>query len=477
MYFERFYDIPLAQASYLIGCQATGEAIVIDANRDVTQYVAAAAAQKLRITHVSETHIHADYVSGSRELAHVAGAKLFLSAEGGPEWQYAFAESAGATLVRGGDIIRVGNIQLDVLHTPGHTPEHLCFLVTDGATATEPMGIVSGDFVFVGDVGRPDLLERAANYEGTMEAAARTLYASFGKFRALPDWLQVWPGHGAGSACGKSLGAVPASTVGYEKRFNWGLAPMSESAFVRQVLDGQPEPPRYFAQMKRINREGPPLVLGAPRPQPLPAAQLGDLVAAGQLIVDTRAATTFAAAHVPGTLNIPLNQSFSTWAGWLLPYDRDLYLVLADDESARSNAIRDLLMIGLDRVAGLFAADAVATYAKTAQLERIAQSTVADLHDALAPNGAVVIDLRSAAEWNGGHIPGARHIPLGTLSQHLDALPRDGQIAVHCQSGERSSIGASLLARHGFRNISNVQGGFRAWAAAGYPVTRDGASE
>ena len=359
MYFQRFYDTPLAQASYLIGCQATGEAVVIDANRDLAQYVDAAESQKLRITHVTETHIHADFVSGSRELAHAAGAQLLLSAEGGSGWQYAFAGSSSATLLRDGDAFKVGNIRLEVMHTPGHTPEHLCFVVTDGAAATEPMGIVTGDFVFVGDVGRPDLLERAAKFEGTMEAAARTLYASLDKFRALPDWLQVWPGHGAGSACGKALGAVPASTVGYEKRFNWGLAAMTEGEFVQRVLDGQPEPPLYFAQMKRINKEGPALLHGFRRPERLPAARLGDLIASGHLVVDTRPAAAFADAHVPGTLNIPLNKSFSTWAGWLLPYDRDLHLIVDDESRALDEAVRDLAMIGLDRIAGVFGHDTV----------------------------------------------------------------------------------------------------------------------
>ena len=475
MYFQRFYDTPLAQASYLIGCQATGEAVVIDANRDLAQYVDAAESQKLRITHVTETHIHADFVSGSRELAHAAGAQLLLSAEGGSGWQYAFAGSSGATLLRDGDAFKVGNIRLEAMHTPGHTPEHLCFVVTDGASATEPMGIVTGDFVFVGDVGRPDLLERAAKFEGTMEAAARTLYASLDKFRALPDWLQVWPGHGAGSACGKALGAVPASTVGYEKRFNWGLAAMTEGEFVQRVLDGQPEPPLYFAQMKRINKEGPALLHGFRRPERLPAARLGDLIASGHLVVDTRPAAAFADAHVPGTLNIPLNKSFSTWAGWLLPYDRDIHLIVDDESRALDEAVRDLAMIGLDRIAGVFGHDAVSAWAQSATVEKISQTGVGELHDTLLPRGVVVIDVRNQSEWDAGHLPGAHHIQLGTLEKRLDEVPRDGVVVVHCQGGARSAIATSLLAAHGYRNAINLQGGYQEWASAGYPVVRNGA--
>ncbi|MGI8842989.1 MAG: MBL fold metallo-hydrolase, partial [Gemmatimonadaceae bacterium] len=224
MLLKRFYDNKLAQASYLVGCQATGEALVVDANRDIGQYVNAADAEGLRITHVTETHIHADYVSGSRELAQRAGAQLFLSNEGGPDWKYAFASESAATLLRDGSSFMVGNVKVDVMHTPGHTPEHISFMITDTPATSLPMGVFTGDFVFVGDVGRPDLLERAAGFEGAMVEGARTLFRSLQRFRELPDYLQLWPGHGAGSACGKSLGAVPSTTLGYEKVANWALA-------------------------------------------------------------------------------------------------------------------------------------------------------------------------------------------------------------------------------------------------------------
>ena len=266
MLIKRIYDTKLAQASYLVGCQATGEALVIDPNRDVEQYLRAAEAEGLRITHVTETHIHADFVSGSRELARRTGATLLLSDEGGADWKYRFAKEDGATLVTGGDQFMVGNLRFDVLHTPGHTPEHITLLVTDTPATDQPMGAFTGDFIFVGDVGRPDLLEKAAKVEGTMVAGAKTLYASIERFKRLPDYLQLFPGHGAGSACGKALGAVPTTTLGYEKLANWGLTAADEAEFIQMVLAGQPEPPTYFAEMKRINKEGPAILGGFAHP-------------------------------------------------------------------------------------------------------------------------------------------------------------------------------------------------------------------
>ena len=329
MIVKRFYDAKLAQTSYLIGCGRMGTAIVIDANRDVEQYVRMADAEGVKITHVTETHIHADFVSGSRELAERTGATLFLSDEGDADWKYTYAAGDNATLLHDGDLLKVGNIEVAVVHTPGHTPEHLSFLITDTAAANAPIAIVTGDFVFVGDVGRPDLLEKAAGVAGTMEQAARTLYASLQKFKQYPDWLQIWPGHGAGSACGKGLSAVPHSTIGYERRFNWAFGVADEAEFVRMVLAGQPEPPRYFADMKRINKGGPRLLHGMRRPERLPFARLSTILESGTIVVDTRHAAEFAAGHIPGTINIPLNKSFNTWAGWFLPFDGDFYLIIA----------------------------------------------------------------------------------------------------------------------------------------------------
>ncbi|MCC7003902.1 MAG: MBL fold metallo-hydrolase [Gemmatimonadaceae bacterium] len=477
MLLKRFYDDGLAQASYLIGCAATGEAIVIDANRDIAQYTDVAAAEKLRITHISETHIHADYVSGSRELARATGGQLYLSAEGGKDWQYRFAEDDKAILVRNGDVIKVGNIRLEVMHTPGHTPEHLSFLVTDTAGATDPMGIVTGDFVFVGDVGRPDLLEKAAKVANTMEAGAKDLFRSLERFRTLPDYLQVWPGHGAGSACGKALGAVPTSTVGYERRFNWGVATTSEKDFVTMVLAGQPEPPLYFAEMKRINRDGPRVLGGFPTPTKGERATLARAFGQGVVVIDTRSAARFAEAHVPGTLNIPMSKTFSTWAGWLVRYDLDIHLI-ADDHATVTKAVRELAMIGLDRVTTWYESNVVAEW-KTAggPVGTVAKITVADLAPQLTNGDVTVIDVRNRTEWDAGHLPGARHIPIGYLAERLGDIPRDRPIVVQCQSGARSAIATSHLQRLGLSDLHDLVGGFAAWESAGQPVERNAVAE
>jgi hydroxyacylglutathione hydrolase len=478
MFFKRFFDTKLAQASYLIGCQRTGESVVVDPNRNVEQYVDAASAEGLRVTHVTETHIHADFVSGARELAERTGAQLLLSDEGDADWKYAYAAAAGARLLKDGDHFMIGNIRLDVLHTPGHTPEHISFVVTDTPAGAGPWGVLTGDFVFVGDVGRPDLLERAAGHAGTMEASAHTLFRSLARFRALPDHLQVWPGHGAGSACGKALGAVASSTVGYEKIGNWGVATTDETEFVRMVLAGQPEPPRYFAEMKRINKEGPRVLGGLPRTARFPALALDGLLRKGEVVVDTRAAAEYAAGHAPGTLNIPLDGGFTTWAGWLLPYDRDVYLLVDDAGCAHcvEAAVRDLAMIGLDRVAGAFGGDTLAAWAADGHaLVTLAQRTPTEVAAMVERGEATVVDVRGRAEWEAGHLPGVANIPVGYLAERLAELPTDRPLVVHCQGGARSAIAASVLQAHGLTNVVNMVGGYGAWTQAGLPVTRDDA--
>ena len=477
MILKRFYDDKLAQTSYLVGCAATGEAVVVDPNRDVQQYIDAAKHEGVEITHVTETHIHADFVSGLRELAAATGATMYVSDEGDENWKYAFAGDRNCVLLHDGDQIRVGNIRLDVLHTPGHTPEHITFLVTDGAAADEPIGAITGDFVFVGDVGRPDLLEKAAGVAGTMDAAARALFASLQKFKAQPDWLQIWPGHGAGSACGKGLSSIPHSTVGYERRFNWAFQVESEAQFVHDVLAGQPEPPKYFAQMKRINKTGPQVLGGFRRPARLPAARLAPLLAADAVVVDTRHAGDFAAGHVPGTINIPLNRSFNTWAGWLLSYDAGFYLMVDEDcASCIDEATRDLAMIGLDRIAGYFTSEAVEAWATDGRtLDTIRQISVEETAALAARDAVHILDVRGQAEWEGGHIPGVPNIPLGYLPDRLQDLPRERPLVVHCQTGARSAIATSLLQAQGFTNVNNLAGGFAGWSASGQPVERDAA--
>ena len=471
MLLKRFYDDKLAQASFLVGCAATGEALVIDANRDVDQYLRAAEAEGLHITHVTETHIHADFVSGSRELAMRAGAQLFLSDEGDADWKYEFARDAGARLVRDGDGFMVGNLKIEVMHTPGHTPEHISFLLTDTPVTDRPMGVFTGDFVFAGDVGRPDLLERAARMVGTMEAGARTLFHSVQRFKSLPDYLQLWPGHGAGSACGKSLGTVPSTTLGYEKLANWGFATDDEAEFVEQVLAGQPEPPKYFAEMKRINRNGPRILQGFRRPERLPETRLAALLDDDALIVDTRPWSEFAVGHVPGTINIPLNKSFTTWAGWLVPYDRPFYLLLDDGcDHCVDEAMRDLAMIGLDQAAGYFGRNAIEAWSADHQhLASVRQMSSSELAVEMRKGNAAVIDVRGAAEFAAGHLPAVQNIPLGLLADRLEELPRDKLLVMQCQAGSRSAIATSVLRAKGIEAI-NLIGGYAAWAAGGRPV-------
>jgi hydroxyacylglutathione hydrolase len=472
MLFRELYDEALAQASYLIGCQATGDAIVIDPLRDPAPYLDVARAEGLRITHVTETHIHADFVSGARALRAATGARLYLSAEGGPEWQYGFAAQDDAVLLHDGDRILVGNIQLDVLHTPGHTPEHLAFVVTDLPRGAGAMGIVTGDFVFVGDVGRPDLLERAAGVAETMEAAARTLFHSLQKFRALPDHLQVWPGHGAGSACGKALGAVPSSTVGYEKRSNWGVAERDEAAFVAAVLEGQPEPPQYFAVMKQVNRDGPP-VLGEPPVAPRVAA--ADVLSGSSIrtrwLLDLRPASEFAEGFVAGSLSLPYSKRFSTWAGSIIPVTDEIVLMSAAGDDV-PRAVRDLSRIGFDRIVGwVEASEALHAWRAAGHPPAtIPHLSVTDVESQRTNGPMTIVDVRGRTEWEAGHIGEALHVPLGDLRQRLDELPAT-PLLVHCQSGVRSAVATSLLHRLGRRDAVNVLGGFSAWRAAELPLS------
>ncbi|MDX1585138.1 MAG: MBL fold metallo-hydrolase, partial [Balneolaceae bacterium] len=308
MYFKQIFDEKLAQYAYLIGCQATGEAIIIDPMRDIDQYVRLAQNQSLKIVAATETHIHADFLSGLREFAE-HGVKVYASDEGDEDWKYEWLKGSGYDygFLYDGDEFPIGNIRFKVKHTPGHTPEHISFLVTDGAAADEPMGMLSGDFIFVGDVGRPDLLESAAGQVGSMERSAKTLYRSVEEFKSMPEYLQVWPGHGAGSACGKALGAVPESSVGYELRFNNSIkAADSEQHFVDYILEGQPEPPLYFARMKRDNRKGPKILEKLPQPERMSIDAIQKAASnEGNVILDTRERLAFMGGHLAGSLLAP----------------------------------------------------------------------------------------------------------------------------------------------------------------------------
>lgn len=476
MIFQRFYDENLAQASYLIGCEKSRTAIVIDPTTQTDRYTSYADSRKLGITHVTETHVHADFVSGCADLAATTGARMLLSAEGTSEWGYDFSRIPKARKLRNGDQVTVGSVALRVLHTPGHTPEHLTFLVADSTRGESPVGALTGDFIFVGEVGRPDLLERAAGALGTTRDAAVALFKSVQAFRVYPDHLQIWPGHGAGSACGKALGSMPFSTLGYEKLFNWAFHEDSGQKFVAEVLKDQPIPPRYFVLMKRMNR----LAQRSPRAKPLSRLSANAFSAAldgNAIVVDTRPAAAFAAGHIPGTINIPFNKSFLNWMGALVDYDRDLVLIL--DEAGASDAPREiqrqLQKIGLLRIAGWAGSDTLAAWqAGNGNLQLVPQLAVNDLH-ARSESGPVrILDVRSPHEWAEGHLPGAIHIPLALLADHAAELAAGaGPIAIHCGGGGRSAIGASLLQSHGAGQVMNVAGGYDGWVAAGYSVERD----
>ena len=473
MHFKRFYDENLAQASYMLVCDKTREAIVIDPTVDVSQYTRAAGAERARITHVTETHIHADFVSGSRALAEAAGAALHFSSEGGKEWGYTDRAMKTANPLRDGSEILLGKIRLKVAHTPGHTPEHLTFFVSDLERGEDPVGALTGDFVFVGEVGRPDLLERAAGAKGTMADSAGKLFRSIRKFSTQPDHLQIWPGHGAGSACGKSLGSMPQSTLGYEKLFNWAFAEMTEKEFVAKVLQDQPVPPRYFAAMKRVNRAA-ELPTPPSSPQQLGLPELESALEARLPVIDTRAATKFAAGHVPGTLNIPVGKSFLNWAGALLPDDGDFYLLTeAEGDEALESMLADLAKIGLSRVAGFFRVDVLLDWkSRRGQQEQVFQLSPGDLENVIGKKKVQVVDVRAPDEWNRGHLPGAIHIPLAALPERIGELDASVPIVLHCQGGGRSSIAASFLQARGVENVSNLAGGYERWVAEGHEVER-----
>lgn len=471
MLLERYYDDALAQASYLIACERSREAIIIDPNRDVERYARAAAARGLGIRYVTETHIHADYLSGSRELAHRAGATLVLSGHGGPDWSYQFPIEAAVRLIRDGESLSVGNVRLTVRHTPGHTPEHIAFLVTDTAVGDQPVGCATGDFLFVADVGRPDLMERSAQAAGTMELAARELYGSLRALADLPDYLQIWPGHGAGSACGKALGAVPQSTLGYERLYNPALQQPTEAAFVRWVLADQPESPPYFAEMKRQNRDG-------PRPRPpqtslprLDAVALKRAREGAHWLVDVRGSADFAREHIPGAVNIPASNKLPTYAGTVLTYDRPIVLIARTAEQAQQVA-RQLALIGMDHVIGWSAIDVLHELRDHGVgLSAVRGIDPHALAERLESDGPLVIDVRRRSEWKDGHLPTAKHVYLGDLARRAGDLKRGEPIVVHCATGTRSSIAASLLMARGFTDVANLVGGFDAWRKLGLPVT------
>ena len=467
MLFRYLYDEALSQVSYLIGCEETGEAIVVDPLRDVDRYIELAAHHALHISAVAETHIPADYCSGARELAFRTSARLYLSGCGDVHSRYDYAAEAGAIEVRERGLIDVGKVQLTVIHTPGHAPEHVSFVVTDHAADRHPIGILTGDFLFVGDVGRPDLLGMGQPDTQVMEGQARTLFRTLARLAPLPDYLQIWPGHGPGGVRGRAISGMPQSTLGYERHVNWAFRPQTEDTFVAALLAEPPDAPMYFGVMKQMNRTGPVMLGGLPEVPARSGFEAQAWAQSGGFMVDARSAEAFALAHLPASLNIPGARSFTSWFGSLIDYGTDVWL-LAEDEAQGVRLVRALMSIGFDRIVGVSVADDALAGVDHAILP--SRSAVA-LSGALGREGLEVLDVRSRDEFARGHVAGASHIPLGELPHRFAEVPLDGTLVTICANGTRSAIAASLLLMAGAAGVEHLHGGLEAWTNAGFALT------
>jgi hydroxyacylglutathione hydrolase len=468
MEFQQIYLGCLAQASYLVG--DGGECAIVDPRRDVDVYIEEAARRGLAIRHVIETHLHADFVSGHVELARRTGATLWIGHRAGATFPHRAA--------RDGDEIVLGSIALRFLETPGHTPESLCVLVLDRASG-RPLKVLTGDTLFIGDVGRPDLV--AARGSTPAEMAGLMHDSLRDKLLVLPDDVEVWPAHGAGSACGKNISTATSSTIGEQRRLNLMLQPMTRERFVELATSELAPPPRYFGHDAAINRAGAPALSDLPRPPALAPDEVRRRVAAGAVLLDVRDAQAFGAGHVPGALNIGLSGSFAPWAGALLPLDRPLLLV-ADSPAQVDEARLRLARVGLHDVAGVLDGGMGAWARGGAPTEPLAQLPPAELAARLAPQGGrgadagapagalQVLDVRRPGEHAAGHVPGALNVPLAELERRLGELDPRRPVAVVCQTGYRSSAAGSLLQRAGFERVANVPGGTAAWIAAGLGV-------
>jgi rhodanese-related sulfurtransferase/glyoxylase-like metal-dependent hydrolase (beta-lactamase superfamily II) len=459
MVFKQFYLGCLAHASYLIGSE--GEAAVVDPRRDVDEYVAEAGARGLRIRYVIETHLHADFVSGHLELAERTGASIVFGAR------------AEATLphraVRDGEEIRLGRLLLRFLETPGHTPEGISILVVEPEASPEPRLVLTGDTLFIGDVGRPDLV---GSKGWSAEHMAGLLYDSLhGKLLKLPDAVEVYPAHGAGSLCGRNMSRETSSTIGEQRRTNYALQPMARESFVRMMTTDLPEVPRYFPRDVALNREGAPAIRSRPRPPALAPDEARARAAAGALVLDVRDTFAFGAGHVPGSLHVGLGGQFASWAGTLVPHERPMVLV-AQDEAAVDEAVTRLARVGLEEVAGYLAGGLESWDRAGLEVSSLPQVPADELRRWLSENPAEisVLDVRRPAEFSAGHVPGAIHLPLDRLKAGAGGLEPDRRWAVICAGGYRSSAAASLLRQCGFHDLVNVVGGTGAWVAAGYEV-------
>jgi hydroxyacylglutathione hydrolase len=464
MYFKQFYLGCLAHASYLVGSE--GEAAVVDPQRDVEQYVAEAAAQNLKIKYVVETHLHADFVSGHRELAARTGAEIVIGARAGARFPH--------RAVVDGDELRVGRVRIRVLETPGHTPESVSLVVIDTEVSDAPQKVLTGDTLFVGDVGRPDL----AGARGfTPQQMAGMMYESLhGKLLKLEDEVEVWPAHGAGSMCGRNISKETSSTIGQQRRFNYALAPMERDEFVKLLTTDLPEAPAYFNADALINREGAPPLAEIHRPAALLPQQAVAYANLGYVVLDVRPAAEFGAGHVPGALNIGLGGQFASWAGALIQLSTPL-IVVAADEAQVDEAVTRLARVGHDTVRGYLRGGMDAWRESGFEVSTVEQVSVAELRRLLEEGeGLQVLDVRRTVEFNAGHAPSASNTPLSPrLREEAARLDPERPLAVICAGGYRSSAATSLLRPLGFRRLYNVEGGTGAWVSAGYPVEKPAA--
>ena len=455
MYFEQFYLGCLAHASYMLASE--GEAVVIDPQRDVEIYLDAAQKQNVTIRHVIETHLHADFVSGHKELAARTGATIYMGA------------AAGATFphvsVRQGFRLRVGRLRIEVLETPGHTLESICLVVTDEEKSSRPWAAFTGDTLFIGDVGRPDLSKTH-----TPQELAGLMYDSLhGKLLALPDNVLVYPAHGAGSLCGRNMRAERSSTIGTERLTNYALQIRTRDEFIRQMTANLPARPDYFLEDAAINRSGAPPLTELPELKPISAAELNGMLQAGAIALDVRPCDQFAAGHVPASINIALSGQFASWAGAVLGLSANPVLI-ADTQEQLAEARVRLARVGIENVAG-YLDDGTAGWVRAGfALQQLPQLTVQELQSRLSGNGLNVLDVRREAEWEAGHISGADWHPLDRFKASLPSIKENETVAVHCKSGYRSVIACSLLQRAGYKNVVNVIGGFDAWLEAKLPI-------
>lgn len=464
MFFKQFYLGCLAQASYMIG--ADGEAAVVDPRRDIETYLDEARAQGLAIRHVLETHLHADFVSGHRELAGRTGAKIYFGGKAAARFDH--------VAVREGDEIRMGPVVLRFLETPGHTPESVSILVFDRERSEEPQAVLTGDTLFIGDVGRPDLL----GVKMSAAELAGMLYDSLhGKLLTLPDSVAVWPGHGAGSLCGRNISSETSSTIGQQRRFNYALQPMSREEFVRMMTTDLPEAPAYFSRDVEANRGGAAALGELPKPAPLSPAEAEARRRAGAVVLDTRPASEFAAGHVPGAVHMGLSGQFASWAGTLLPAGAPIVLVTEDEERVAESQTR-LARVGIETIVGFLDGGIAAWDAAGLPLGKTEQVSVDELAARIAEGAAgQVLDVRRPGEWKAGHIAGALHVPLSELPARAAELDRSRPIHIVCASGYRSSIATSLLAQQGFAHVVNIVGGMSAWSSARLPIAGLSSSE